>query len=218
MNGTNRGAGRGRQFILMALIFTGGMLILVAVALIAFSFQYPAEPVDAASVALEDLQGGMGLSIADAVLLDQYASSGLGDHTEAYHCVVTFAVADGKRAVASLRVPTEGALSEIMWAYMNDEAAGPGDCVVTLCATTTPLGAKLAEYLQAYVGDAADELALGDAGDYGVATVSLAMRGETPWEYTESVLNERKNCRAGGAFCLLAGSALLFAAFGKRGH
>ena len=195
----------------MAMFFGGGILILVAAVLIATSFQYPALPVDAASVAAEELQSGMGLSFKNAVLLDQYASSGAGDRVDAYHCVTAFSVAEGRKVIASLRVPTEGWLYEIMCDYMDDEDAGLGDCKVTLCATTAPLDGKLSEYLNAYVKDTFGELT-----PYRVVPLGRTLRGETEWEYTDSVLRERKTCRAAGALCLLAGSALLFAAMRRR--
>ena len=203
---------RAPSFSLMSLFFVGGLLILITAVLVAFSFQYPAEPIDTGSLALEDLKDGMGLSLRNAVLLDQYASSGAGERVDVYHCVVTFSVANGQRVVASLRVPTEGALYEIMCDYMADEEAGLGDCEIELCATTAPLGGKLTEYLQAYAEDSLAELA-----PYSVVPISLTARGETAWDYTDSVLHERKICRVVGALCLLAGSALLFVALHKRG-
>ena len=74
------------------------------------------------------------------------------------------------------------------------------------------LGGKLADYLTAYVEDT-----FGELSPYRVATISLTPRGETAWDYTDSVLHERKICRVVGALCLLAGSGMLFAALKKRG-
>ena len=203
---------RAPSFSLMSLFFLGGLLILITAVLVAASFQYPAEPISAAMVEADALQGGMGLSLKDAILLDQYASSGAGERIDAYHCVVAFGVANGQKVAASLRVPAEGALYETMRAYMEDEDAGLGDCKITLCATTAPLGGKLADYLTAYVEDT-----FGELSPYRVATISLTPRGETAWDYTDSVLHERKICRVVGALCLLAGSGMLFAALKKRG-
>ena len=204
--------GHAPSFSLMSLFFFGGLLVLITAVLVAFSFQYPSEPDNAATVEAEALQGGMGLSLKDAVLLDQYASSGAGERIDTYHCVVGFGVANGQKVIASLRVPGEGALYETMRAYMDDEEAGLGDCKITFCATTAPLGGKLTEYLESYVDDTFGELA-----PYRVVPISLTPRGESAWEYTDSVLHERKICRVVGALCLLAGSAMLFVALKKRG-
>ena len=191
--------------------FAGGVLVLIAVALIVFALQLPTEPADAATLEPEDIKIGAGLFIRDAVLLDQYASSGTSDRTDAHHCVLFFDIANGQKVVVSLAVPTSGPLFETMRAYMNDENAGPGDCRLTLCATVGALKAQLAEYLHDYVKDVYDPLT-----PYQMIPVSLTMRGETPEEYTASMSRGRILYLAGGAACLLAGAAILAAVFRKR--
>ena len=96
---------------------------------------------------------------------------------------------------------------------MNDEEAYFGDCMLTLCATTSSLNSKLVGYLQDYV-----KQTFGPLTPYRVIPVSLSMCGETPEAYAADVSRERTFCLAGGAICLLAGAAALFAAFRKRGN
>lgn len=190
----------------------GGALILFAVVLAIYAMRFPLVPADAASVTLDGLKDGMGLAIPEAVLLDQYAVSGENDRTTAYHCALSFDIADGQKVIISLEVPTSGDLFEKMWAYMNDESAYRGDCVISpLYATASSLNAKLAGYLQDYV-----KSVYGPLTPYRTVALSLTVRGKTPEAYAAGVSRERNVCLIGGTALLLAGAAILILSFRRR--
>ena len=196
--------------VMLCVIGVAAMLLGIILAL--YATQFPLVPADAATLTPDEIKDGMGLSIAEAVLLDEYATSGTNGRTDAHHCAVSFGVSGGQTVVASLEVPMNGPLFETMWAYLNDEDAYFGDCTLTLCATTQSLNEKLAEFLRDYV-----KSTFGPLTPYRVAPVSLIMRGETPEAYAASVSRERNLCLLGGVVLILCGAAVLIAFFRKRG-
>ncbi len=184
-------------------IFVGLLLAAASIPFISGSDDWPAEVTDVKTLDVFELKSGMAVYIEDAVLMDRYAHTTENGRTKSTQCALGFAMKDGKKAIASLQVPSSGKVYQLMTDYLNDESQQIGDCHLTMYATVSSLGTQFMDYLNEYVTKV-----FGQLSEYRVVTKTLTMRAETAEEYAAARAREARNNRLMGAG-LLALSLLL---------
>lgn len=168
-----------------ALRVTGVLLLLLALTGYAFSQRFSPAPLDVSALMAEDFKDGMGLSFREAALLDHYATVGMGE-ASAYYCALSFDIAGGEKAVASLEVLPDGPFYDIMAAIERGESGRRGDVTLSFCATASALSVNAAEFLEDYV-----KRVYGPFTNVHVLPFSLIWCGDDEAAYAARMAGER---------------------------